>query len=372
VRNEGREIVSICLSMVVKNESQLIREALRSVKLFVNDWVIVDTGSTDDTQDIISEEMGSIKLRDIYIYNREWKNYGYNRTEAIELAKQSGCDWILILDADERLIFPSDFKMPELNPDHAYWMTVKYGEISYARPNLISVKQNWKYVDVTHEYLMADPMPPAVLLPITIQTHPSRCTKSVERCREDIDILYKRLGEEPNNERYVFYLAQSYRDAGDPENALLHYKRRVTMGGWYEEAYVAQFNVAQIMERLDYSRAEITDAYLQAYNMNSARSEPLGSLARYLRIKGDYPASYLFAKKAVDMTRPNQLLFVDDGFYLWKNKDEFAVSAFWVGQYQECLTACDELLKSGDLPEGERARVEMNRQHALNKIAEQK
>jgi glycosyltransferase involved in cell wall biosynthesis len=364
--------VSICLSMVVKNESQLIREALRSASSFIDHWVIIDTGSTDDTQDIIKHEMLSYDNIIGSFYIREWKNYGYNRTEAIELAKQSGCDWILILDADERLIFPSDFKMPELNPDHAYWMTVKYNQISYTRPNLINVKQNWRYVGVTHEYLMADPMPPAVLLPVTIQTHPSRCTKSVERCREDIDMLYKGLGEEPNNERYVFYLAQSYRDAGDLENALLHYRRRVTMGGWYEEVFNAQMNVAQIIQQLEYPQAEVTEAYLKAYNINPPRSESLGALARYLRIKGDYPASYLFAKKAVDMLRPNQLLFVDDSVYMWKNKDEFSVSAYWTGNFKECLDSCEELLKSGDLPEGERARVEMNRQHALNKIAEQK
>ena len=45
----------ISLVMIVKNEAAILRETLERVRPIVDEWVIVDTGSTDGTQAIISE-----------------------------------------------------------------------------------------------------------------------------------------------------------------------------------------------------------------------------------------------------------------------------------------------------------------------------
>ena len=48
---------SVCLNMIVKNEKRVIQECLLSVKPLINYWVIVDTGSSDGTQNIIKRTM---------------------------------------------------------------------------------------------------------------------------------------------------------------------------------------------------------------------------------------------------------------------------------------------------------------------------
>src|ERR1700722_1540445 len=48
---------TICLNMIVKNESKVIRRCLQSVLPFIDTWVIVDTGSNDGTQKIIKDFM---------------------------------------------------------------------------------------------------------------------------------------------------------------------------------------------------------------------------------------------------------------------------------------------------------------------------
>ena len=56
-KNQESTDPSICLVMIVKNESQVIKKCLESVKDYIHYWVICDTGSTDGTQQIIKEEI---------------------------------------------------------------------------------------------------------------------------------------------------------------------------------------------------------------------------------------------------------------------------------------------------------------------------
>ncbi len=85
---------NITLSMIVKNEERYLRDCLESVKDIVSEIVIVDTGSTDST----------IKIAKNYgakIFSFGWiKDFSAARNYA--LSKSTG-DWILYLDADERL-----------------------------------------------------------------------------------------------------------------------------------------------------------------------------------------------------------------------------------------------------------------------------
>ena len=85
--------------MIVKNEEHIIDRCLRSVLPLVDSWVIVDTGSVDKTMTIINDvakELG----KEGHLYQREWKNFGHNRTELLELARPH-CQWALMMDADD-------------------------------------------------------------------------------------------------------------------------------------------------------------------------------------------------------------------------------------------------------------------------------
>ena len=84
----------ISLSMIVKNEEKYLRDCLESVKNVVDEIILVDTGSTDNTMKI-AEEYGA------KIFHFEWVN-DFSAARNFSLSKCTG-DWILYLDADERL-----------------------------------------------------------------------------------------------------------------------------------------------------------------------------------------------------------------------------------------------------------------------------
>src|ERR1700690_3071737 len=104
---------NICLNMIVKNEAPVIRRCLDSVRPLIGYWVIVDTGSTDGTQDIIREHLRNLPGE---LHERPWRDFAHNRSEALALAHGKS-DYTLIIDADDTLVIPSNGALPALTAD---------------------------------------------------------------------------------------------------------------------------------------------------------------------------------------------------------------------------------------------------------------
>src|SRR5580693_975887 len=111
---------TVCLNMIVKDEAQVIEKCLSSVKPLIDYWVIVDTGSSDNTKMVIQKTMDGIPGE---LHARPWVNFAHNRNEALELAKDKG-DYVLLIDADEVLQYPEDFAFPGLEKD-LYFILVR-------------------------------------------------------------------------------------------------------------------------------------------------------------------------------------------------------------------------------------------------------
>src|SRR3954467_13946302 len=106
----------ICLNMIVKNEAPVIGRCLDSVLPFIDRWVIVDTGSTDDTRALVQHHLRSQPGE---LHERPWKNFGHNRNEAFQLAAPQA-DYLFFIDADERLSLPPHFERGTLAGDGYY------------------------------------------------------------------------------------------------------------------------------------------------------------------------------------------------------------------------------------------------------------
>ncbi|MFE1314296.1 glycosyltransferase [Streptomyces sp. NPDC058755] len=360
---------TVCLNMIVKDEAPVIRRCLESVRPLIDTWVIVDTGSTDGTQDVI---------RDVYsdlpgeLHERPWKGFDGSRTEAIELAR-AGADYLLFMDADDMMEVAPGSVMPDLTLD-AYRLNVRSERYTHRRRALVSTRLPWRYVGVLHEYLDCGTQYSlgnleGATIVVVGGGGRSRGKSQREKYLGDAEILQQGLLKEPGNERYVFYLAQSWRNVGEFEKAIEAYDRRAGMGGWDEEVFCSRLFAAQLAEKLERPPAEVMDRYLGAHESRPTRAEALGELARWCRLNGQrWPLAHLFARQAARLPCPRvDHLFVEPDWYHWRALDELGVSAYWVGEYEESEDCCERLLAGNKLPAEHRDRVlqnlELSRRH---------
>src|SRR5262249_31769909 len=151
--------------------------------------------------------------------------------------------------------------------------------------------------------------------------------------------------------RYTFYLANSWKDCGEPERALAAYLDRGGLGFWDDEVFISLNCAAQLKTQLCHPDYEVIGMFLRAYEVCPRRAEALHGAARYCRTTGKYQQGYMCAKHGLYINEPAGGLFVEAWIYEYGLLDELAVNAYWVERYDECLDACERLLREGKIPE---------------------
>ena len=247
-------MTTICLNMIVKNESHIITKTLENIlqNIPIHYWVISDTGSTDDTIQLIIQFFKDKKIQGELIENK-WIDFGTNRTLSLQNAYQK-TDYLLVFDADDS--FNGTFVLPELIHDKYH---LKMDNGSYYRPLLLNNKRKWKFTGVLHEYLEKD----EDFLESTHSIHGNYYiqsgrlgdrSKDPQKYIKDAIVLRDAYHDPDTKDflknRYVFYCANSYKDAGMYEEAIEWYKKTLIRQGWIQERYVSCLQIYECYVKL--------------------------------------------------------------------------------------------------------------------------
>ena len=325
----------LCLNMIVKNESKIIRRILESVAPIIDSYCICDTGSTDETIAII-EEFFTSKGIPGKIPREPFLNFAHNRSFALKQCESMSVDYILLIDAD--MIFqlgagitPEEFKRG-LTHD-AYHMFQGTDTFYYKNARLIKNCIGASYWGVTHEYLKTPEGTSYGLIdkPRAFINDVGDGGSKADKFERDIRLLVKGLEDNPNNDRYTFYLANSYRDHGDNDLAIDYYKKRIEIGGWQEEIWHSYYSIGKCYK----AKGDMLNAihwWMEAYQFFPKRIENLYEIITHYRQIGKNQIAYMFyimALKQVLLNPTPDYLFLQRDVYDYKLDYEFSIIGYY-------------------------------------------
>ena len=382
-------MVSLCLNMIVKNESKIIRRLLNSVINVIDSYCICDTGSTDNTVEIIENYFNDKKIPG-KVVKEPFKNFEYNRSFALKCCDEIEADYILLLDAD--MIFTLDIE-PEkfksvLQTNDCFFIFQGSDTMYYKNTRVVKNRSGFSYKGVTHEYVE---LPPNAKQGIFSKDHVfindigDGGAKS-DKFSRDVKLLKEGLKEHPDNERYTFYLANSLKDLASTERhsvltisdnmintnkelteslksypqicgitkqieilcrnvqkeinenaykltqeSIQTYKKRIEMGGFWEEVWYSYYNIGNLYVLLmDIEKAIYY--YYQGYIVHPERVENLYKIVNHYREKGDnVQAQYYYnlAKNSMIKYPSRDYLFIEKDIYDYKLDYEMSIIGFY-------------------------------------------
>lgn len=331
--NTTNKTPTLCLNMIVKNESKIILRLLESVLPIIDCYCICDTGSTDDTIEKIESFFNSKNIPG-KVVTEPFQNFAYNRNYALQSCIGMS-DYIIFLDADMILQVKQFDKTKLLDYDS---FTILQGSDDFYYQNVRIVKNNglFQYVGVTHEY---------------INTPSNNKNRNLEKnelfisdigdggskhdkFERDIRLLTEAIEKDPNNDRYHFYLANTYHDSGNFNKAIEFYEKRVQLGGWIQEVWYSCYKIASCYKHM----GKINDAisyWLLCYDYLPDRIESLYELVSHYRNISKHKLAYFFYKSAKEILEKkvdrDNYLFLHNDIYTFKMDYEFTIIAAYLG-----------------------------------------
>lgn len=336
------KLPTLCLNMIVKNESRIIKRLFDSVLPIIDTYCICDTGSTDNTIEVIEHYFKEKNISG-KIIKEPFKNFCHNRNYSLQSCIGLS-DYVLLLDADMVLDI-KNFNKCDLTKADSF--TVLQGNESFFYQNLRIVKNNglYKYFGVTHEYIDTPENNITIFLDkaqLFICDIGDGGSKN-DKFERDIKLLLDGIKNEPKNPRYYFYLANSYYDCQRYGEAVNVYKERINLGGWEQEIWYSYYRIGLCFKHMN----KLPDAlfyWLEGYEYYPKRAEGIYEIIKYYRIMGKNKLALQFYNIAKEIININENI----GSYLFLHNDVYSHKIYYeytiIAAYNKIKNIDDEIV----------------------------
>ncbi|WP_186774967.1 glycosyltransferase [Allorhodopirellula solitaria] len=257
--------MKIVATILSGNSQSLVSDAIVSVRDYMDQLLLIDTGITDETV-ARAEAAAGEKLK---VLTFPWcDDFAAARNFALNAASEFNANWALTIDTDERVNFSSlrtrDALIARLNQrdDTMAWM-VAAADHSYAKERFIRVPTSLTWVGRTHEALIgASDQARELLDDVHFWETPKSAEQYRHKLERDLRILETETAKDPGDARWWYYLGQTLDGMGETERALEAYQSCARNEGWNEQLAWSSYCAAKCLTRMHRFRdAEEAAAY---------------------------------------------------------------------------------------------------------------
>jgi len=349
--------------MMVKNEKKRLLVSLESVKKYADALIMYDTGSTDDTMDIIKNFAEKHKIN-LFLIRGIFENFSASRNALLDYCDTINVDFLLLLDCNDELQNGDNFrKFLKIKHKEEYtgflicqkWWSGQHDK--YYNVRLVKNKSGWRYMGVVHEWFKdttregKDPAFPVWRTQdddiILYQDRTQDDDKSSKRFKRDRELLIEENKKKPNDPRTIFYLAQTCENLCLFDEALYWSKIRTELKDFEEEVFHSYVRAGNCAHMLGQSWDDVLPWFMKAL-AHTPRIEPLIRMIEYYKNTDKWYVAYMYSRMAIDLKYPEHLiLFVDNGGYNWTRWHLHSIVCSHVGKFEEGKTANLTAIKQG-------------------------
>ena len=360
----------LILTQIMKNEAHVITRMLNSIRPIVDIICLVDTGSTDNSIEVV-KNWGEQNKIETHVFERAFDNFENSRNYSIQMAREvtagRGDDfWGFWLDADEMIEILPNFNKNNINKD-LYMFNTYINVMKYTRNECYKLDKPFRFYGPVHEFIVCDDknITSGLMdgLNVRVQMDGGSWKGNIpEKYKSHAHVLEKYIDASRQDPRWIFYTAQSYHDSAcvpdsREENeerlrrSMKYYKERISRAdGYPEEIFYSQFRVGTIMRVLEMPFSQTLNELMKAYSMDPLRAEPIKAIIDHYLSVGEWNNAYLFSKFAKvnfhgKNPYPQRLLFVDEALYIWKILEVHAASSFYTGRRDEAKQTFQEMVE---------------------------
>lgn len=335
---------------------------LRSLEGHVDEWLIVDTGSTDGTQEIIRATLAHLPGE---LYERPWRNFGHNRSELMALCREGAASTHLLLaDADMEMLVQQDLRAAlAAEPAEMLLVLQRSGAYEFRMPYLVRRGPRWYYVGATHEYITCEePFTSDTFDALVISHHLDGGSKA-DKYERDLRLLRQELTERPGDPRSMFYLAQTLRFLGRDDEAVTAYLERAEISdGDEQETFYSLLQAGDGLVRLGREDEAIV-MWHRAVAARPRRPESYHRLGRALNQRRWWAAALVWLEAGSRLERCDDGVFLEHWLHDWSIPFELALARWWTGDKESANTTFAALAEREDIPAEYREAARVNLQY---------
>ena len=295
----------IHLCIMVKNAGPLFEQVLTENMHAIDRWTILDTGSTDGTQDIVRRVL---RDKNGTLYEEPFINFRDSRNRCLNLAG-TNCKYLVMLDDTYALRHDLRTFLNVARGDQfasSYSLLILSDDVEYYSNRVTLSDRGLRYIYTIHEVIQDTNNKTNVVIPkhaSYIHDHRAEYMekRTMDRKRYDLQLLHDMVRDDPTNPRHYYYLAQTYNLLEDYENASYWFRKRAftELKGHDQEAVDSCFELARMYNfKMNKPWAECKELYEKSYEMDKTRPEALYFIGIHYYLEGDKRTAYQYFKDA--------------------------------------------------------------------------